>query len=216
MRIALIVACLAMLGGCNILMTKDPLFTKADETGATPLKPGVWAEAFKPDCQVDVAKPLAEWPSCANGFIVFSDGRVASYESHDGKPVWVETTMVTAAGDPMVAQIHLVDHTEGAPPEAAYAYAGMRPTKLDDQGRAIEVTTWPVLCGPPPPADAKKPNGDARYGTLAPAPGMTMDSDSNDCTTTDPAAARAVAHASEAWTGAESFTHDHWVRDGER
>jgi hypothetical protein len=213
MRLVLILASLALLGGCNVLLTKDPLFTKADEAGAARLRPGIWAEEIKPDCQVDTAQPLSAWPGCVNAFVVMDDGRFGSYEQHDGKPVWSETDIVTAAGDPMVFQMHLEGQQAGSPELVGYAYGAVRPTKLDEAGRVIAEESWGVLCGPPPPADAKKPDGSTRYGTLQPFSGMTMDADGNDCVTTSPDAARAAAKASEALTSPANLTRDHWVRD---
>lgn len=62
----LMAACLP-LGACNVVVTKAPLFSKADESGAPPLRPGLWRMGSEPDCTVDESKPLIDWPKCAPG-----------------------------------------------------------------------------------------------------------------------------------------------------
>jgi hypothetical protein len=215
MRLVLIVASLGLLGGCNVLMTQNPLLTGADAAGAPPMRPGVWAEELKPDCQADLSQPLASWPSCADGFVVLPGGKVGTFQQQDGKPAWVTSDLVMAAGDPLLLQARMEANIGGGVQPAAYIYAGARPTRFDDQGRVVELTTWPVLCGPPAPADAKNPDGTQRYGTLQPADGLTMDPQGNDCTTTSGDAARAAAKASEAWNTPTGLSHDHWVREGD-
>jgi hypothetical protein len=213
LRLAAALAGVALLGGCNMLMTQAPLFTKADEAGAPGLRPGVWAQDSTDKCQVDASQPLVSWPSCANGFVVMSDGALGAYNTKDGKPVWTVSPFVMAAGEPRIIQVRLTG--EDLPPQAPFAYAALRPTKTDAQGRITAVTSWAVLCGAPPPTTAKNPDGQQRYGTLHPLAGLTMDSDNNDCTTTSPAVARLAAEESRAWTPPESVNADHWVREGD-
>ena len=216
MRLLLVLASLALLGGCNVLMTKDPLFSAADGAGAPRLRPGVWEQAPSGDCTVDESQPLASWPSCANGFVVEDNGTVGSFSQHDGKQVWTTTPYVLAAGDPPIFQIHLSDDSAGAGTPPLFVYAAIRATKSDEAGRVVAISAWVVLCGPPPPADAKAPDGKTqRYGTLAPAAGLTMDADANDCTTTSQDAARHAAAESEHWTKPDGFTASHWLRDGD-
>jgi hypothetical protein len=216
MRVLLVLASLALLGGCNMLMTKDPLFSRADAAGAPRMRPGVWEQAPAADCTLDESQPLASWPSCASGFVVENDHTVGGFNQRDGKPVWSTTPYLLAAGDPLIFQIHLSDEAGPTPMPPLYVYAAMRPTRFDDRGRITAVTSWAVLCGPPPPADAKGPDGTSpRSGTLEPAAGLTMDDAANDCTTTSQDAARHAAAASEHWTKPDGFTASHWIRDGD-
>jgi hypothetical protein len=215
-RIAFALAALSLLGACNVVMTKTPLFTKADAAGAPKLRPGVWSEDPAPDCALDESKPLTDWPDCANGFVVIDDATFGGYGKEDGKRVWSTVSALLVGGDPMVFQIHATgDATPGTSPDA-YVYSGLAPAKLDAQGRIVATLSWPVQCGKPPPADAKTPDGSQRTGTLDPLPGLTMDADGSNCTTTSPAALRAAAKASRKWTVPGETTAAHWVRDGDK
>jgi hypothetical protein len=216
MRLILALACLAMLGGCNVLMTSEPLFTKADSVGAPVMRPGVWADAASDDCKFDQTQPLTAWPSCANGFVVKGDGTAGGYnQGQDGKPVWSSTPYLIATGDPLVFQVKLNLDVGGQPQPQAYGYAGVVPLHTDEQGRVTETRSWVVECGPPPPQDAKNPDGTPRYGSLTPLPGLTMDPANDDCTTTSRDAARHAAKAALTWAKPTDLTHSHWVRDGD-
>jgi hypothetical protein len=214
LRIAIALASLTLLGACNILMTKTPMFTRADAAGAPRLRPGVWNGGAAEDCVADESKPLADWPDCANGFVVIDDATLGGYSGQAGKRVWSTANALLVGGDPMVFQIHATgDSTPGTPIDA-YVYSGVAPARLDAQGRIIATLSWPVQCGKPPPADAKNADGGQRGGTLEPLPGMVMDADGANCTTTSPAAIRAAAKASRKWTPEGETTSAHWVRDG--
>jgi len=216
MRLVLAIVALALLSGCNVVMTKDPLFTKADEAGAAPMRPGVWDTEPAPDCKVDESKPLTEWPSCASGFVVRGDGTAGSYKMQDGKPVWQSAPFIVAAGDPLVFQAQMTGSLGDAAMPPVYVYAAVKPTKLDDQGRIVASVSWPVLCGPQPPKDAKGADGNQRSGTLHPFAGLTMDASANDCTTTSQDAVRGAAGASRKFTAASDISSSHWVRDGDK
>jgi hypothetical protein len=215
-RIAAALAALWLLGGCNIVMTKTPMFTRADAAGAPKLRPGVWDGDAAADCAVDETRPLIDWPDCADGFVVIDDATFGGYGKQDGKRVWSTESALLVGGQPMVFQLHATgDSTPGTPIDA-YVYSGVSPAKLDGQGRIIATLSWPVQCGKPPPADAKTPGGGQRAGTLEPLPGMVMDADGNNCTTTSPSAIRAAARASRKWTAPGETTAAHWVRDGDQ
>jgi hypothetical protein len=220
MRTALI--CIGLLlGGCNMVVTKTPLFSKADTAGEAQLRPGLWRETPQDPCDFDETKPFAEWPGCANGFIV-KDGQVGGYNTDaDGKKTWTSSDLVVAGGEPRVIQVLLKDlGVKGLgelPFGPMYLYMAAHPTKTDDQGRIVAYTAWPILCGPPPPPDAKGPDGKAmRMGTLKPLPGLTMDKDDNNCTTSSQAVVEAAAKASAQWQQTNTTSEDHWVRDGTR
>jgi hypothetical protein len=224
----LLIASLSLLGACNVVLTKEPLFTHADEAGAPPLKPGVWLLFKEADCKFDETKPFVDWPDCAGGGLVRPEGITSRKSSHD--PSLEVTPFVLAAGAPRVAQLPVEMSVSGEADASAsggasasaktsgggdarpYAYAGVRPTKLDEAGRIVAFAFWPVDCGPPPPKD--KNGADTALGTLKPLPGMQMKPGEAVCTTSSKDALRAAAKASEAWT--EQIPEARWLRDGPR
>lgn len=226
----LAVASLAMLGACNVVVTKDPLFTQADSAGAPTLRPGVWLIFEQPDCKVDTAKPFVDWPDCAGGGLV-GDGEIAGHKSGAPKDVLEKTPVVLAAGEPRIAQVPVdVDVSAQASASASgdatasasasgggkanpYAYAAVRPTKFDAQGHITAFRFWPVDCGPPPPKD--KNGADVAAGTLHPLPGMQMKPGDAFCSTGSKDALRAAAKASEAWAD-HPIPEARWLRDGDR
>ncbi|HXQ14745.1 MAG TPA: hypothetical protein VN814_09005 [Caulobacteraceae bacterium] len=220
MRRLLITASLLLLGACNMVVTQDPLFTKAD--ASLQLREGVWLEPSDGPCDFDQSKPLAQWPSCAKGVIV-SKGQIGAWDTDDkGVKTWKSSDVIFTAGQPPVAQVHLADMDVkgvGDVPlkPALYLYLVIKPTKTDDSGQIIAYTGWPILCGPPPPDGAKGPDGSSpRMGTLQPLPGLTMDKEGNNCTTASRDALRAAGVASEKWAQTGSMTVTHWVRDNDR
>ncbi len=219
MRLILALTGLLLLGACNMVVTKTPLFSKADTVGEAQLRPGVWRETPRDPCDFDETKPFIDWPGCANGFIV-TDGQVGGYNTDaNGKKTWSSSDLLVAGGEPRVIQVLLKDlGVKGLgdlPFGPMYLYVAARPTKID--ARIVAYTAWPILCGPPPPPDAKGPDGKAmRMGTLKPLPGLTMDKDDNNCTTSSQAVVRAAAKASVQWQDANATTEDHWIRDGDR
>jgi hypothetical protein len=230
MRRWLAIACCALLGACNVVVTKDPLFTQADAAGAPQLRPGVWLIFEEPGCQVDTTKPFVDWPDCAGGGLV-SNGEIAGHKSGAPKDVLERTPVVLAAGEPRIAQLRVdVDVSGQADASASggasasasasgggqsqpYAYAAVRPTKLDDAGRIVAFRFWPIACGPPPPKD--KNGADTAAGTLKPLPGMEMKPGDAFCTTSSKDALRAAAKPSEAWTDGP-IPEARWLRDGDR
>lgn len=229
--VAVIAPCL--LAACNVVMTKAPLFTAADAVGAPPLKPGVWVLFKQPDCKFDARKPFTEWPDCAGGGLV-TDGDVAGHKAGGGKDELEHSPLVLAAGDPRIAQLQVdfdasaqatatasgdaaasasASATVTKPAEKPYGYAGLRPTRFDDQGRITGFTSWPVQCGPPPPVD--KNGASAAMGTLQPLPGMEMKPGDAICTTGSKDALRDAAKASEAWAD-QPPAQSYWLRDGPR
>jgi hypothetical protein len=230
LRLALMLAGLAALPACNVVVTKEPLFTQKDAAGAPPLRPGVWMFFKDPDCKVDEAQPFVDWPSCAGGGLV-GDSEVSGRKSPDGPRDELETTpYVLAAGDPRIMQLQVdldlsasasttasggAEASASAPQSAharPYAYAGVAPTRFDDRGRITAFTLWPVQCGPPPPKNAK--GEDVAAATLKPLPGMIMKKDDVVCTTGSQAALRNAARLSRGWT--DEPRQARWLRDGPR
>jgi hypothetical protein len=216
---ALAIALLALLGGCNMVITQEPLFSQADAAGAARLREGVWAQPPAEKCAFDEAAPIKTWPSCANGLVVARD-TLSGYSGQGDQRQWNSTPYVLAAGEPRVMQFYLTDslgHSALAP--ALYIYIDLNPTRFDDQGRITEFQTWFAMCGPPPPqkAIANPDKGAAqtlRMGTLHPLAGLTMDKDGNNCTTASQDAVRRAAAASRAWS--DEIATDRWLRDGDQ
>lgn len=230
LRFILTVACLALLSACNVVMTKDPLFTQADGAGAPTLRQGVWLFFEEPGCKLDESRSFTEWPDCAGGGYVTA-GSVRGHKSNAPPDQLEDTPFVLAAGDPRIMQLQVdVDLSAQADANASgdatasastsspvharpYGYGAVRPTRFDDQGRIIAFTLWPVQCGPPPP---KNKNGeDVAPATLKPLPGIEMKPGDAVCSTTSTAALRGAAKASEAWAP-QPRSEAHWIRDAER
>jgi hypothetical protein len=214
MRYLVLLGAALLLGGCNMVVTTTPLFSKADEAGAARLKPGIWEGAPDSGCVFDEKTPVTTWPNCANAGIVTADGRIGGYQ---GDPPTLQLNdIVLAAGDPLVMQIH---NSEVAPGSGltltGYFYIALRPTKTDEHGRATAFTAWAVQCGPPPPnppANASK----IELGTRQPLPGLVMDKAHTNCTTSSAAALHGAAKASEQWAASGLSSTSHWLRDGVR
>jgi hypothetical protein len=225
----LMIASLTLLGACNVVLTKEPLFTHADEAGAPALRPGVWLIFREADCKFDETKAFVDWPDCAGGGLVGPDGITARKSGHEqGLEV---TPIVLAAGQPRIAQLPVemsvssqaeASASGGASATASasgggearpYAYAAVRPTKFDAQGQIVAFKFWPVDCGPPPPKD--KGGADSAPATLKPLPGIEMKKGDAVCTTDSKDALRAAAKASEAWAEGP-IPEARWLRDGKQ
>jgi len=205
MRLSLLMAVGLLLTGCNAVVTRSPLFTRADEAGAPAPREGLWRFDGDTDCAVDEGRPLIEWPACAGG-AVLKGGLAGYYERKTGSPVWTEQAFILAAGKPRIAQAQVVVSGDVKLDANPYAYAGATATKFDERGRITAFSFWPVQCGPPPPSAGV----DAI--TRAPLPGMTVQEGQPLCTTTSVEALRNAARASQAW--APRPLSAHWVRDG--
>lgn len=206
MKPAWIMAATLLLGGCNVVVTKDPLFTRASEVGAPTLKAGLWRMEMDPKCAVDETKPLLQWPECAAGAVI-KDGMAGYYDrkADPERPVWKQQPLILAAGDPRVLQVQTEVGGDVKMDSSPYLYLGVRVIKSDAAGTITEFSLWPVLCGPPPP-------GDQDPLTKHLLPGLTAKADDPVCTTTSIPALQNAAKASEAWT--PEVKKGHWVRDG--
>lgn len=213
MRRLVLIGALLLLGGCNMVMTTTPLFTKADEGGSPGLRPGVWAGDGSGPCAFDEKTSVVDWPSCANGAII-GEGVVRSWQDKPGGGTQTSSDYILVNGDPRILQVHAVELAPGSGLSvSAYLYAGLRPTKVDDHGRITAYSAWLVMCGPPPPPTAAD-GGKISYGTHDPLPEMVMDKGGDDCTTSSTLALRNAAAASVKF-GADLGT-SRWVRDGDR
>jgi hypothetical protein len=211
-----------LLGGCNMVYAEAPIFTQADAAGAPQLRPGLWAKRTA-DCTFDPAKPIADWPECADPSVVTAE-RVGDPED-PAKLV----PYVLAAGDPRVMQLEVRPDTDKP---LVWLFAGLKPLKTDAQGRITEARTWMVLCGPPPPPKPDAPEKaipedetpdqtaariqadiDAQMNasvTREPLPGLTIKDGMCVATERDPV--RNAARASAAWDEGEPAVI-YWVRD---
>jgi hypothetical protein len=207
-------AALVLLTGCNLVITHKPMFAAADSAGAPGPRPGLWRMEIGGDkCEVDESRPLSAWPNCGGGMMLGAG--TVSYFDHDGEtPVWKTEPLVLAAGQPIMGQVRLSLSGDIKLTGDAYAYVGVRPTKLDEAGRFTRFEFWPVQCGPPP-KDANK------TFTEQPAAGVKVEpiiagselvkSLGPLCTIDDPVVMRRVAAQSEAWLPHVGVGH--WVRD---
>lgn len=186
------------LGGCNLVYSERPLFTERDARTAPAFRPGLWLMPSREACDVDTAKPVDQWPDCADHAVVA-----------DGRNPFREDGGLLAGGEPLIYQYP--QNEDGKP--AAWFYAAVAPTKRDAQGRVIAAAPWPVVCGPPPPDGNKSgPEGKERYVTFRPFPGLEIRD--NNCVARRAGAVRNAARASLAW--ADDLSEMRWIRDGDR
>jgi hypothetical protein len=193
----LAVLALGLCGCSNYVYSEKPLFTARDSRGLPELRPGVWAGKEERDCAFEEARPLKEWPECANGVVLGRSAARAAARLTEGKGLLV-------AGDPMVMQ------TSGQGAGGRVDYQGLRATRFDERRRAVEIAIWPVQCGPPTPAHPEFPVRTTL--TQTPLPGLVV-RDQN-CIASDPEAVRGAARASEAWDAQPARLR--WVREGKR
>lgn len=198
----------ACLSACNMVVTTEPTFLAEDQ--ATPaLREGLWVSPKK-DCKFDIKTPATTWPECAQWVVIKGTSMTGiDKDKAFGAP------FVLAAGEPRVLQVRIED--EDAAKGALYFYVGLRPLSFDKQGRITAYTGWLTQCGPPPPKDAKRPDGNPRYGSLQPTPGMVMDADLSGCAPEDKAAVIRAAGLSEAYEeDSDKDDISRWVRDGDK
>ena len=214
MRIAAWVCAALMLGGCNFVTSPKPLFFAKDATGQPQLKPGIWMDE-KAGCTIDPSQPLAKWPDCSDAWVVRPDEILAAKEADKpakASSAWTHYKIVLARGDPAVLQVEVGNDGDL---QLGYVYGGLRPLKLDAQGRVIEYKLWPALCGPPPaePTDTK-----GGFVTRHPIEGLKVDEKLQDCVASAQGPVQASVKLSEAWNDKddnEGRDRARWVREGE-
>ena len=201
------------LGGCNLVMSSQPVFDASDAAGAPGFKPGIWAS---PDqgCSFDETKPAAEWPACASGAVIKGDKAWAVGHPEKASP------FILAAGDPRVMQA-MADLSSMADSNVTvsekgplYLFIAVKPLAKDGSGQITRAEAWFIQCGPPPPKPKEgspEANDPKAFMTKQPLPGMVMDN--GECSPKDKAAVRNAAAASRAWS--DQLMQMHWVRDGE-
>lgn len=222
-KTAFVSLALVLLSACNMVVSEKPWFAAAS---GPQLKDGLWANLDTPDCVVDPAKTLAQWPECAqpmmirgnaySGPPVGTDPAAAATRFDTSK--WQPVAHVLADGTPQIDQIFVEapagaeDAPVAADRKAMYLYIAVKPIVRDAAGRIIETQRWPVLCGPMP-KNSKDKNGKPNFTTNQPFAGLTVVE--AVCTAKDPAALRSAAAQSEGLAQAAGFTiiTSRWVGD---
>jgi hypothetical protein len=108
MRTAATIFLATLLGGCNLVTSTTPLFSARDAQGQAQLRPGIWMNVDA-SCTVDAAKPLADWPKCANAWVVRPGEVMAGRDPGAAPATWVSYKFVLARGDPAVMQVGFSD-----------------------------------------------------------------------------------------------------------
>jgi hypothetical protein len=218
MRTAVLICTGLMLAGCNIVTSPKPLFFARDAEGQAQLRPGVWVED-KASCAFDSALPVDKWPDCIDSFVVRPGEILAAHDpaAPPGPYPPNHFKMLLARGDPAVMQVEI---SEPDAPPMGYVYGGVRPLKLDVQGRIVAYKMWLALCGPPPAPD---PTGaHSTVATQAPLDGLVVDKKLENCVASTQGPVRTSVKLSEAWNDADEKNakdhgdRAHWVRDGEK
>lgn len=200
LRDLLILALCCASGGCyrNHVLSEKPLFSKADTRGTPAFRPGVWASPA-PDCVLNPADRVQDWPECSNAFVMSRKGLDLHLSDRNES-----ADMLLASGEPLVLQIALKGTTDGRPFNLV-TYQGVQPTGLEASGRVIAFRVWNVLCGPPPAT------GSETGRTTALLPGLSPMDD--NCVARDPATVRRAAAASAAWAvGEDETANPRWIR----
>ena len=221
-KAALALSAMISLSACNMVVSEKPWF---DAASGPQLKDGLWANLDSPDCVVDPAKTLAQWPECAqpmmirgnaySGPPVGTDPAAAAARFDTSK--WQPVAHVLSDGTPQIDQI-FVEPPAGSdgPPVAdrksMYLYIAVKPIARDSAGLITETRRWPVLCGPMP-KNPKDKNGKANFITDQPFAGLTVAE--AVCTAKNPAALRNAAAQSEGVAQAAGFAIvlSRWISD---
>jgi hypothetical protein len=185
-----LLACL-LLGGCNVVMTSQPLATA--RPGDPRLRDGVWLSQQHPDCRFDPNLPIRRWPECSGG-VVIRDGRLRDADA--AKPD--TASYVLSPGAPLLGQFDVREKDE-----RSFFYVGLEPTAHDAQGRITGFRAWPVLCGPP---------SKTRPGPTFPGLTRLAADKGSNCTSRSLESVRQAATSSRVLG---DISAARWVRDGD-
>ena len=217
-----LLALLPLLTACNVVVSEEPWFAKADTVGAPALRDGLWVNVSD-DCKVDETKPTEQWPDCAGATYVRGNEWLSMQWEEVGRgrrarrsfAGWEAMPTLIAAGTPLILQVGGesassaprgdATDTNDADFEWHYWYQAFRPTQFDDAGRVTAFEMWPVKCGPEP--TGPEPGS----VTERPFPGLTIIED--NCLAKDVDALRRAAALSE---DLGVWRTSRWVRDGWR
>ena len=206
----------SLLGGCNMVISEQPWF--AAEASGPQLRQGLWVNLDPKGCTFDAAKPIEEWPECAEPMIVRGADYVLRDEEAEGGPKWQTVPHVLAQGTPLVDQIEWYDKDKtGTKAKTIYLYFGLTATAQGSDGAITAVKRWLVQCGPiDPPGTEKAEPGPPQMVTARPFAGLTVEG--SNCKAANADALRGAARDSEAIASDDgnSPVMGHWVRDGSR
>lgn len=194
----------ASLAACNIVVTEAPMFSEADASGAPVLKPGLWGMLDGP-CEGDLSGPVEAWPECAEGVTITAKAMTGKNKKGEEESL----DYILASGTPRVMQVGLAEPDSKV---TLYFYTGVEPLASDGQGRITAFKGWIVQCGPPPPKDAKRADGQPRTVTLEPVEGMSIDPQETMCMPADKDTVRRAAAASKGYE-ADKGSKAVWVRE---
>lgn len=220
-RLLLLALAALTLGACNMVYSEKPLFTAAEAKAGPGLKPGIWIKRA-PDCDVDLSRPVKEWPECAE------PGRVGPRDIGDMKDASKRSNYILVPGEPHVMQFEVKLDKDA---KTLFMFMGVEPLKRDEKGRIVEMRLWMVQCGPPPPKEAETgapppPENETEEERAAriereaqamissgvtkePLEGLTIEA--GMCKAVDPAAVRRAVAASKAWD-TDGPTILYWVK----
>lgn len=218
---SLVIALLALLAsGCNLLIA-DESWLEQIEDDAEPIefRDGLWIVESE-ECRFDEAKPLVEWPICAN-FVAPENDTWYTPDWEDGtadgsKPRvtgWTDQSTLIVSGNPAMIEVKVTqtDDDSDEERESPYMYLGLRLVSADKQGRATEVRLWPARCGPVR-NPTRRVSSDGRtvgtYVTSQPFPGLIIDSYNCKAQTLD--ALKSAIRSSEFL--ADNVRRVRWVR----
>lgn len=179
-----------LLTACNMVVSNEPMLARGPDTPM--MKPGIWVDATKTDCEYDAETSPESWPECADPAIVAEDGKFFTYEEKDKS--WRSVNVVLGDGDPTVVQVSMPAEMRQLNPSVPnFLYLALRPTERDAEGYITAISTWLMVCGPTDKKEETQSIDDAV--TKEPFDGMTM-VDGN-CMPDDLAALQNAAAASE-------------------
>jgi hypothetical protein len=141
-RISFVICLLPSLAACNMLISETAMFSNDDRARILP-QDGIWLSQEK-DCEVDGALPESAWPDCALWVVVRESG--TDILVMDGKGQSESIGGLVATGDPLILQGRWTD-TAKSPHRSFYGFYGIDPQKIDQDGRLLAVSVWPIECG---------------------------------------------------------------------
>ncbi len=197
--------CLALgLSGCVVVGSNEPLFGPED-AARVQLRTGLWS-APDEDCPFDPSRPVAAWPSCANPMVVTARAITGGFGKEGAPPETL--AYLLAGGRPLVMQIEAP--SDRKPGEPRFNFIGVRPTRLDERRRIVEVDAWLVTCTPP---SARLPG---KQSTTF--PGFVMSPGDGFCLATRPGPVRHAAKRLEELKihGQDLGLHARWMREPDR
>jgi len=194
--IRFVLAALAVmaLSGCNLVVSKTPLFSAGDTQNAVVPRAGWWVQVDHA-CVFDGGKPVQRWPSCADRALIRPDA-VLGFNAIAG--AWETYPFVMIPGRPQMVQHE--DRREGW---STYYYYGVEPVARDSAGRMTEALLWIAHC-----EQSDEQSGVGEKDRKLP-PGLIPDGETGNCLAADVNVVRAAVVASR---GADSM-HLRWVRE---